>query len=87
MKIGNRFASLQPIAQGLKTMFGSTSANAGRGLALRMDHGTQYTADDFLIQIKFSGIAPFTSMPRSIRCYRFFRSRFSRKEIDYTLRI
>ena len=32
VKIGNRFAALQPIAQGLKTMFGSTGADAGRGL-------------------------------------------------------
>jgi len=58
VKTGNRFAALQPIAQGLKTEFGATDAEAGRGLALRMDHGTQYTADDFLNQIKFWGIAP-----------------------------
>jgi transposase InsO family protein len=58
VKTGNRFAALQPIAQGLKTEFGTTDAEAGRGLALRMDHGTQYTADDFLNQIKFWGIAP-----------------------------
>ena len=58
VKTGNRFAALQPIAQGLKTIFGATGADAGRGLALRMDHGTQYTADDFLNQIKFWGIAP-----------------------------
>lgn len=58
VKTGNRFAAMQPIAQGLKTEFGTTDAEAGRGLALRMDHGTQYTADDFLNQIKFWGIAP-----------------------------
>jgi putative transposase len=58
VKTGNRFAALQPIAQGLKTEFGATDAEAGRGLTLRMDHGTQYTADDFLNQIKFWGIAP-----------------------------
>ncbi len=58
MKIGNRFATLQPIAQGLLTEFGATGADAGRGLALRMDHGTQYTADDFLNQVKFWGVAP-----------------------------
>ena len=55
-KIGNRFAALQPIAQGLQAVFGATGANAGRGLKLRMDHGTQYTADDFLKQIEFWGI-------------------------------
>lgn len=58
VKIGNRFAALQPIAQGLPTEFGATGADVGRGLALRMDNGTQYTADDFLNQVKFWGIAP-----------------------------
>ena len=58
VKTGNRFAALQPIAQGLHAQFGDTGADAGRGLALRMDHGTQYTADDFLNQVKFWGIAP-----------------------------
>lgn len=58
VKIGNRFAALQPIAQGLQSEFGATGADTGRGLALRMDNGTQYTADDFLNQVKFWGIAP-----------------------------
>lgn len=58
VKIGNRFAALQPIAQGLLAEFGATGADAGRGLALRMDNGTQYTADDFLNQVRFWGIAP-----------------------------
>ena len=58
VKTGNRFAALQPIAQGLHTEFGATGADAGRGLTLRMDHGTQYTADDFLNQVRFWGIAP-----------------------------
>lgn len=56
VKSGNRFAALQPIAQGLQAEFGATGANAGKGLTLRMDHGTQYTADDFLKQIEFWGI-------------------------------
>ena len=46
------------MAQGLQAVFGATGADAGRGLTLRMDHGTQYTADDFLNQVKFWGIAP-----------------------------
>jgi len=56
VKIGNRFAALQPIAQGLQAEFGATGKDAGKGLKLRMDHGTQYTADDFLKQIEFWGI-------------------------------
>lgn len=68
VKTGNRFAALQPIAQGLQAEFGAAGADAGRGLTLRMDHGTQYTADDFLNQIKFWGIAPsfaFTAQPQT----------------------
>jgi Integrase core domain. len=57
VKIGNRFAALQPIAQGLAAEFGATGKGAGKGLQLRLDHGTQYTADDFLKQIAFWGIA------------------------------
>ena len=47
VKTGNRFAALQPIAQGLLGEFGGTGAEVGRGLTLRMDHGSQYAADDF----------------------------------------
>jgi transposase InsO family protein len=68
VKTGNRFTELQPIAQGLHTEFGATGADARRGLALRMDHGTQYTADDFLHQIRFWGIAPsfaFVAQPET----------------------
>ncbi|MGF6368013.1 transposase InsO family protein [Paraburkholderia sp. RAU6.4a] len=33
-------------------------ADAGHGLSLRMDHGSQCTSDDFRGQIRFWGIAP-----------------------------
>jgi transposase InsO family protein len=55
-KIGNRFAALEPIAQGITRYFGGTDAQAARGLALRFDHGTQYMADHFLNQVKFWGM-------------------------------
>ncbi len=58
VKTGNRFAALQPLAQGLQREFGATGADAGRGLRLRMDHGTPYSAEDFLNPIKFWGITP-----------------------------
>lgn len=57
-KVGDRFAALEPISQGLLDEFGSVLADAGRGLSLRMDHGSQYTSDDFRDQIRFWGIAP-----------------------------
>lgn len=56
VKLGHRFAALQPMAQGLQAEFGTTGQDAGKGLKRRMDHGTPYTADDFLKQIEFWGI-------------------------------
>ena len=40
-KVGNRFAALEPIAHGLRQRYGSVDADVARGLALRMDHGSQ----------------------------------------------
>ena len=57
-KIGSRFAALEPIAQGLGRIYDSTAADVARGLALRMDHGSQYLADHFLNQIRYWGIRP-----------------------------
>ena len=54
-KRGDRFAALQPISMGLAGLYGSTAAGAARGLALRMDHGSQYLSDHFTNQIKFWG--------------------------------
>ena len=66
-KRGDRFAALQPISMGLAGLYGSTSAGAARGLALRMDHGSQYLSDHFTNQIKFWGIQlsyAFVAEPR-----------------------
>jgi len=57
-KIGSRFAALEPISQGLHRIYGSLEADVARGLALRMDHGTQYLTDHFLNQVKYWGIRP-----------------------------
>jgi transposase InsO family protein len=57
-KIGNRFAALQPIAMAIHTLYGYTRPNVAHGLSLRMDHGCQYTSDDFLNQIRHWGISP-----------------------------
>lgn len=57
-KIGNRFAALQPISMAIQKLYGATGPSVARGLSLRMDHGSQYTADDFQRQIKHWGITP-----------------------------
>lgn len=56
-KVGSRFAALQPLSMALSKYYGSTSHDAARGLALRMDHGCQYTSNDFLRQIETWGIS------------------------------
>ncbi len=57
-KVGNRFAALEPISQGLLRIYGSVDADVARGLALRMDLGSQYLSDHFLNQIRYWGIRP-----------------------------
>jgi transposase InsO family protein len=57
-KKGDRFAALEPVAMGLVEHYGSVAAGVARGLAVRMDHGTQYLSDHFLKQLRFWGIAP-----------------------------
>ena len=47
--VGIRFAVLEPIAQGLGRLYGSVEADVARGLALRMDHGSQYLSDHILL--------------------------------------
>lgn len=57
-KKGDRMAALEPVAQGVLAQFGSIERDAARGLALRMDHGSQYTSDHFQNQLHAWGIAP-----------------------------
>ena len=68
MKDGSRYQALQPVAMGLKAIFGSLGPDVARGLALRMDHGTQYLSDHFLNQIRYWGIQPsfaFVEQPQT----------------------
>ena len=55
-KVRSRFAALDPIAQGLRRFYGSLDADVARGLALRMDHDSQYLSDHFLTQLRYWGI-------------------------------
>ena len=57
-KVGSRFAALEPVAPGLRRLYGSVEADVARGLALRMDHGSQYLSDHFLNQLRYWGIHP-----------------------------
>jgi putative transposase len=67
-KKGDRYAALQPISMALNNLYGGVQAEVARGLALRMDHGSQYLSDHFLNQLKYWGIAPsfaFISEPET----------------------
>ena len=44
--------------RGLGRLYGSVAADVARGLALRMDHGSQYLSDHFLNQLRYWGIHP-----------------------------
>lgn len=55
-KVGDRFAALEPVTQAVKNVYGSTAKGVARGLALRIDNGSQYTSDYFLKQIAYMGI-------------------------------
>jgi len=67
-KKGDRFAALEPLAQGLTRLYGALTAEVARGLSLRMDHGTQYLSDDFQHQLQHWGITPsfaFVEQPQT----------------------
>lgn len=77
-KRGDRFAAMEPVLMGLKEHLGSVRADLGRGLCLRMDHGTQYLSDHFQNQLRYWGIMPsfaFLEEPQTNGVVeRFFRT-------------
>src|SRR5665811_1376828 len=77
-KRGTRFAALEPLSMALTDIYGSVRADVARGLALRLDHGSQYLADHFQNQIRYWGIAPsfaFVEEPQTNGCAeRFIRT-------------
>ena len=42
-KRGDRYAALEPMSQGLTSLYDSLAADVARGLQLRMDHGSHST--------------------------------------------
>jgi len=58
VKKGDRFAALDALHAGVRTIYGSIDKDVARGLELRLDHGSQYTSDYFLQQTRYLGIAP-----------------------------
>lgn len=77
-KRGNRFAALEPVRQAVESQFGTACGDAARGVALRHDHGTQYTSDDFQAELRFLGIQTSPAFVREPEtngvAERFFRT-------------
>jgi transposase InsO family protein len=55
-KIGDRWAALEPIRQGVRHAFGAFQKDVARGLAIRCDWGPQYIADAWINEVKWLGI-------------------------------
>jgi putative transposase len=74
----NRFEALEPIRQGVRRHFGGFARGIAAGLAVRHDHGSQYTAADFQKEIAFLGIESspaFVRAPEGNGCAeRFIRT-------------
>ena len=55
-KLGDRWAALEPIRQGVRHAFGGFGKDIARGLKIRCDWGPQYIADAWISEVKWLGI-------------------------------
>jgi hypothetical protein len=55
-KIGDRWAALEPLRQGVRQVFGRFAKDVARGLRIRCDWGPQYIADAWINEVKWLGM-------------------------------
>jgi putative transposase len=55
-KLGDRWAALEPIRQGVQHAFGGFGKDLARGLRIRCDWGPQYIADAWIAEVKWLGM-------------------------------
>jgi putative transposase len=55
-KIGDRWAALEPLRQGVRHVFGRFVKDVARGLRIRCDWGPQYIADAWINEVKWLGM-------------------------------
>ncbi len=67
-KLGDRWAALEPIHQGVHYAFGAFGPEVARGLAVRSDWGPQYTADAFRNELAWLGITHSPSFVGEPQC-------------------
>lgn len=57
-KQGTRFNAVQPVLEGVQTIFGNVARGVATGLAVRLDHGSANCSEHFQGEIKRLGITP-----------------------------
>jgi putative transposase len=55
-KLGDRWAALEPLRQGVRHAFGGFGKEVARGLQIRCDWGPQYVADAWINEVKWLGM-------------------------------
>jgi putative transposase len=55
-KLGDRWAALEPLRQGVAYAFGGFGKDIGRGLTLRCDSGPQYIAGAWISELRWLGM-------------------------------
>src|SRR4051794_15058086 len=74
----DRFEALEPLRQGVRRHFGGVAKEVARGLAVRHDHGSRYTARDFRKELGLLGVdssPAFVRAPEGNGCAeRFIRT-------------
>jgi transposase InsO family protein len=55
-KIGDRWAALEPLRQGVRELCGGVRKDAARGLQIRCDWGPQYVAAAWITEVKWLGM-------------------------------
>jgi len=57
-KAGTRFNAVQPVLEGVQSIFGSVNRGVAQGLRLRLDHGSANCSEHFQNEIRRLGIEP-----------------------------
>jgi len=55
-KLGDRWAALEPLRQGVRELLGGFRKDVARGVKIRCDWGPQYIADAWITEVKWLGM-------------------------------
>jgi len=67
-KRGDRWAALQPLREGVQTMFGAFAKEIARGLQIRCDWGPQYSAAAWIQEVHWLGMTISPSFVGEPQC-------------------